>query len=80
MGLDVRLPVGLLFSAIGLALIAYGLASDPAIYARSLDVNVNLWWGAVLLGFGASMLVLATRQPRPRRRARPADMEEPVAR
>ena len=48
MGLDVRVPAGLLFSAIGLALIAYGLLSDPGIYAQSLGVNVNLWWGLVL--------------------------------
>jgi formate hydrogenlyase subunit 3/multisubunit Na+/H+ antiporter MnhD subunit len=58
MGLDVRLPVGLLFSAIGFALIVYGLLGDPAIYAKSLGVNVNLWWGLVLLAFGIVMLLL----------------------
>jgi hypothetical protein len=55
MGLDVRLPIGLLFFAIGLALVTYGLTSDPAIYAKSLGKNVNLWWGLVLLAFGATM-------------------------
>ena len=56
MGLDLRLPIGILFSAIALVLIGYGLISDPAIYARSLGLNVNLGWGCVLLVFGLSML------------------------
>jgi hypothetical protein len=66
MGLDVRLPIGLLFSAIGVALIVYGLMSDPAVYVRSLGINVNLWWGAVLLAFGVVMLLLSA----PRRAGR----------
>ena len=45
MGLDVRVPIGLLFSTIGLALVVYGLASDPALYARTLGINLNLWKG-----------------------------------
>jgi len=28
-------------------------------YERSLGINVNLWWGIVLLLFGATMLWLA---------------------
>jgi hypothetical protein len=63
MGLDVRVPVGLLFSVIGLALALYGLSSDPRLYERSLGVNVNLWWGLVLLAFGATMLLLSRRAP-----------------
>ena len=39
----------------------YGIVSDPAIYARSLSINVNLDWGLVLLAFGAFMLALAIR-------------------
>lgn len=61
MGLDVRLPIGLLFTLIGLALAGYGLVSDPAIYQRSLGINVNLIWGSVLLAFGVIMLLLARR-------------------
>jgi hypothetical protein len=56
MGLDVRVPIGLLFSTIGLALVAYGLVSDPALYARTLGINLNLWWGLVLVLFGVTML------------------------
>jgi hypothetical protein len=36
----------------------FGLISDDSIYARSLGVNVNLWWGLVLLVFGLVMLGL----------------------
>lgn len=62
MGLDIRLPIGILFSALALVLIAYGLISDPTIYARSLGVNVNLAWGCVLLVFGLAMLFASRRR------------------
>jgi hypothetical protein len=61
MKLDLRLPIGLMFSIIGALLVVFGLASDPAIYQRSLGVNVNLWWGLVLLVFGLVMLWLVWR-------------------
>jgi hypothetical protein len=57
-GLDIRTPIGLMFAVFGAILVLYGLVSDPALYARSLGVNINLWWGAVLLVFGAIMLGL----------------------
>jgi hypothetical protein len=61
MKLDLRLPIGLMFSIIGALLVVFGLASDPAIYQRSLGINVNLWWGLVLILFGLVMLWLARR-------------------
>jgi hypothetical protein len=61
MNLDLRLPMGLMFSIIGVLLVLFGLASDPSIYQRSLGVNVNLWWGLVLLAFGLAMLWLVRR-------------------
>ena len=61
MNLDLRLPIGLMFSIFGVMLVAYGLISDTAIYARSLGINVNLWWGVVLLAFGLVMLGFALR-------------------
>ena len=45
----------------GAMLTGYGLVSGDAIYARSLGVNVNLWWGLVLLAFGLTMLAFAMR-------------------
>lgn len=61
MGLDLRLPIGALFTALGLVLIVYGAISDPAIYARSLGINVNLDWGCVLLVFGVAILAASWR-------------------
>ena len=61
MGLDIRLPIGLLFSIFGVLLIGYGALGDKSIYARSLDVNINLWLGLIMLGFGLVMFVLGKR-------------------
>ena len=69
MTLDLRLPIGLMFTIFGVILTGYGLVSDRAIYARSLGVNVNLWWGLVLLVFGAVMLTFALRAAKQRHAA-----------
>lgn len=61
MQLDLRLPMGLMFSAFGVLLTGFGLVSDAALYQRSLGINVNLWWGLVLLAFGLCMLALARK-------------------
>jgi hypothetical protein len=61
MTLDLRLPIGLMFAIFGVMLVIFGLVSDPAIYARSLGINVNLWWGLALIVFGVVMLALARR-------------------
>jgi hypothetical protein len=62
MGLDIRLPIGMMFSLLGALLALYGLAtgSDP-MYQASLGLNINLLWGGVLFLFGAVMLVFALR-------------------
>lgn len=59
MRLDIRIPIGLMFGLIGLILGVFGLISDAAIYQRSLEINVNLIWGWLLLAFSALMLRLA---------------------
>ena len=64
MSLDIRFPIGGMFSIIGAILVVYGLVSDDVIYQRSLGINVNLWWGLVLLAFGLVMLGLAVRAGR----------------
>ena len=75
MRLDVRLPIGGMFTLIGGLLAIYGLVSDKAMYNRSLDININLWWGLVMLVFGVLMLVLA-----PRRRKKRGRSPSPAAR
>jgi hypothetical protein len=64
MGLDIRQPIGLLFSIFGALLVAFGIFSNPAIYERSLGINVNLGWGVVMLAFGGTMLWLGRRKRR----------------
>jgi hypothetical protein len=61
MGIDIRLPIGILFSLLGLILAAYGMLGDTSRYVQSLDVNINLVWGIVLLVFGLVMLLLSRR-------------------
>jgi hypothetical protein len=64
MKLDLRLPIGLMFATFGVMLTVYGLVSNDAMYATSLGINVNLWWGLVLLAFGLVMLGFALRAQR----------------
>jgi hypothetical protein len=54
---DLRLPLGLLLAFYGVILIGNGAIERTLV----LGVNVNLWWGAVLLLFGAAMVYLARR-------------------
>ena len=64
MNFDIRIPIGSMFSILGVLLIVYGISSDPEIYRRSLGINVNLWWGAVLFVFGGLMLWFGVRANR----------------
>jgi hypothetical protein len=64
MRLDVRLPIGWMLSLIGGILVAFGALSEPAIYARSGGLNVNLWWGLVLLVVGVVLVLGARRRSR----------------
>ena len=56
MGLDIRLPLGLIFLIIGGIMTVYGFVTrGSAIYSRSLGVNLNLGWGLVMFLFGLGM-------------------------
>lgn len=59
MRLDVRFPIGLLFTIFGVILAIYGLFSHPGLYQRSLGININLDWGLIMLAFGLIMLVMS---------------------
>ena len=59
MGLDIRWPIGLMFTLIGVLLAITGLVQVPD--ARSLNINIDLIWGVVLLVFGVLMLLGALR-------------------
>jgi hypothetical protein len=64
MGLDIRLPIGMLFGILGALLILYGLVGDQTIYQSSLGININLWWGVVMLIFGVIMAYFGRRGER----------------
>jgi len=61
MGLDIRWPIGLMFTLIGAILTVQGflIRSDAEMLKRSLGMNINLGWGLVLLAFGVFMVVSA---------------------
>src|SRR2546423_3488490 len=61
MGLDIRLPIGLMFAILGAILTVFGLVGDKAMYGRSLGININLGWGIVMLVFGVVMFILGRR-------------------
>jgi hypothetical protein len=64
MNLDIRFPIGLLFALVGAIIGVFGMFSDPALYQRSLGININLWWGLVMFLFGVVMLFMARRAGR----------------
>jgi hypothetical protein len=65
MGLDIRWPIGIIFSIYGLILILYGAVADASIFQeKSLGVNIDLWWGAAMWVFGVFMGALAYRASR----------------
>ena len=64
--MDLRYPIGGLFTVLGAILAGYGIVTngDTAMYQRSTSININLWWGAAMLLFGWLMLGLALRAGR----------------
>lgn len=63
MKLDIKIPIGLLFTIFGLILSIYGwvTGSDAEIYSKSLGYNVNLYIGLFMLVFGVFMLILSRK-------------------
>lgn len=66
MNLDLRIPMGLMFTLIGIILAAFGASnrSNVETFSRSLGLNVDLWWGIVLFVFGQVIFQLGRRQKR----------------
>jgi len=59
MGLDIKIPIGLMFTIMGLILTILGLvtAGDTAMYEQSMGYNINLFSGLLMLAFGCFMLL-----------------------
>ncbi len=63
MGIDIKLPIGLMFTILGIMLTLFGLftSGDQSLYVRSLNININLWSGMGMLIFGVLMLLLSRK-------------------
>jgi hypothetical protein len=61
---DIRIPIGLMFSIIGVLITVFGFVtmSDTGMYQKSLGINVNLIMGLLMLVFGLIMLYFARRK------------------
>lgn len=68
MSLDLRIPLGLMFSLVGALLTIYGAVTHgSSIYASSAGMDINLIWGLVMLAFGLTMYLLGrSSDKRPR--------------
>ena len=72
MNLDLRIPMGLMFTLVGLILTVFGMVTQgSSIYERSLNIDANLYWGMVLLVFGGTMYLLGRRGQRRAEREAP---------
>ena len=60
MGLDIRIPIGLMFSIFGVIITLYGVftRTNAELYNRSLHININIGMGITMLVFGLFMLLL----------------------
>jgi hypothetical protein len=61
MGLDLKIPIGLMFTILGLLLIFEGFITygNEIYQVKSLGYNINLWSGFSMLFFGILMLLLS---------------------
>lgn len=62
--LDIRIPIGLLFTVLGILLSAYGIYTNTntELYSKSFQFNVNLWSGLGMLVFGVIMLLTVRKK------------------
>jgi hypothetical protein len=78
MNLDLRIPMGLMFTFTGLILTVFGVVTNgnAELYAKSLGINCNLWWGLLLFAFGLAMFLLGRRTQKRLAKEPPAAVEE----
>jgi len=88
MNIDLRIPMGMMFTLIGAVLMAFGLSTkaNAALYAPSMGIDANLWWGVVLLVFGLILVTLGrrgqtqiekSREPQPEGSSRQRELAAP---
>jgi hypothetical protein len=76
--LDLRIPMGLMFTVTGMILTFFGILTrhDTALYAKSLGINANFWWGLVMLAFGLTMYITGIRRQHRIEKESPPSVEE----
>jgi hypothetical protein len=63
MGLDIRIPLGLIFLITGGIISLYGFFTrHSALYDKSMGINLNLTWGLIMFVFGLIMFLVGRRQ------------------
>ena len=64
MGLDIRIPLGLIFLLIGGLMSIYGFVTrhSDVVYEKSMGINLNLTWGLIMFAFGLIMFLVGRRQ------------------
>jgi hypothetical protein len=64
MGLDIRVPLGMIFLIIGAIMGVFGLVThgDATLYEKSLGVDLNLTWGGIMFVFGAIMFYVGRKK------------------
>lgn len=72
---DIRFPIGLLFSIVGLIITIFGFITNGAemYHQHSLGINVNVYSGICLLIFGGVMLGMALKA---QGKAKPGDQKQ----
>lgn len=63
--MSIALTIGATIALMGMVLFLYGLFG-PGDYSRSDGININLWWGLLMLVFGLLMAVggyISMRRP-----------------
>ncbi len=61
---DIRIPIGLMFSILGVLITLFGFVtmSNADMYQKSLNINVNIIMGILMLIFGVVMLFFAIKK------------------
>ncbi|MFZ1082865.1 MAG: hypothetical protein WAO19_13185 [Candidatus Kryptoniota bacterium] len=56
---DLKIPLGSLLGFYGILLVLYGIFSPREIYAKSVNININLIWGVLIMVVGIIFLLVA---------------------
>jgi hypothetical protein len=61
---DIRIPIGLMFSILGVLITVFGFVTmaNADMYQKSLNINMNIIMGILMLVFGGLMLFFSFRK------------------